>query len=195
MIATHRLEAAPIAALSTAYDCAKRSAIAFQPQWHCVYTRPKGELAANESLRRSGFDTFLPRYEMVWRDRTRIVRPMFPRYTLVRFDVVHDVWSRFIDDEHGRQVGAVMISASFRPLTVPDAIVDALLAQTAADGVIYPPQPRQMRRGDLGRVAGGPLAEFQGICARTSKERVWLLLDILGRKSEVGFARADVAAA
>lgn len=158
--------------------------------WHCVYTKPKAERDADRALALAGFQTFLPRYQMVWRDRTKVIRPLFPRYTFVRFNAAADPWRIVVRDRVGREAGEMMLDPTTRrPHAIPDAIVDALMAQTAADGVIYPPEPRQMRRGDVGKVLAGPLAEFSGICSRTTKDRVWLLLSILGRPSEVGFAR------
>lgn len=160
------------------------------PTWHCIYTKPKAEKDADEALRMAGFQTFFPRYQMVWRDRTKVVRPLFPRYTFVRFDSATAPWRIVVRDRFGREAGQLMLEpTSRRPLDIPDAVVDALLAQTAIDGVIYPKVPRIMLQGDAGRVLDGPLSGFQGICSRTSKDRVWLLLAVMGGSREVDFSR------
>ena len=78
------------------------------------------------------------------------------------------------------------------PENIPDAVVGHLRRQCAKDGVIYPAEPRQMHRGDRGSVLGGPLASFAGICTRTSRDRVWLLLAVMGGQTEVGFRRDAV---
>ena len=161
--------------------------------WHCVFTKPKHERDADQAMKRAGFETFLPRYQMVWRDRTKVIRPLFPCYTFAKFDAAQDPWTFVVRNHVEREVATIMIERTTRrPLTIPSHLVEQLQAQTAADGVIYPPEPRQMHRGDRGNVLDGPLAQFSGICSRTSKDRVWLLLSMLGGQTEVGFKREAV---
>jgi transcription antitermination factor NusG len=144
-------------------------------------------------MQRAGFETYFPQYLMIWRDRQRQVRPLFPRYTFVRFDSANQPWSMVVRDPGGQELGQMMVEPTTRrPYTIPDAVIDALLAEAAPDRIIYPPEPRIMHRGDVGRVTVGPLAELSGICSRTSRDRVWLLLNILGRRSEVQFDRDSV---
>ena len=163
------------------------------PAWHCIYTFPSKEGAADRALKRAGFETYFPQFLMTWRDRQKKIRPLFPRYTFVRFDENVDAYSLVIRDSCGQEVGRLMTEPTTkRPYTIPTSVVDTLLAQAAPDGVIYPPQPRIMQRGDTGKVNGGPLDGFAGICSRTSRDRVWLLLEILGRRSEVQFDRSSV---
>ncbi len=85
-----------------------------------------------------------------------------------------------------------MVSSVMRPLVVPDRVVEELRSQMAVDGVIYPPEPRQMRRGDMGKVLVGPLASFTGICSLTSPQRVVLLLTLFGRQTPTEYKREDV---
>ena len=163
------------------------------PDWHCLHTRPKCERDADQAMKRAGFETLFPRYQMVWRNRTKVIRPLFPCYTLVRFDAVNDPWRVQVKNHIERDVATVLIDLTTRkPFTVPDSVVEELRAQMAADGVIYPPEPRQMRRGDTGKAMTGPFASFTGICELTSKDRVTLLLNIFSRKTPVTYKREDV---
>lgn len=160
--------------------------------WHCVYTKASKELACDSALKRQGYESYLPLYEVVWRDRTKIIRPLFPRYTFVRFSA-DAAWRSVIRDSVGQEVGTLMLSlTSRRPLVVPDAVIQSLQSQAEADGVIYPTRPRELQAGDMGRVISGPLAEFSGICARAARDRVWLLLTMFGREQTVPFRREDV---
>src|SRR4051812_16115725 len=78
--------------------------------WHCVHTKPKRERAATDAMQRAGFETCFPQYEMVWRDRQRVIRPLFPCYTFARFDALHDPWQFVVKDRVEREVGTVMTS-------------------------------------------------------------------------------------
>jgi transcription antitermination factor NusG len=42
------------------------------------------------------------------------------------------------------------------------------------------------------RVEEGPFSQFSGIVQRTTRERVWILLNLFGRSSEVPFTRDQV---
>lgn len=175
------------------FGISQRSCASITPQWHCVFTLPSKEAAADRAMQRAGFETYFPQFQMVWRDRQKFIRPLFPRYTFVRFDAATDPYKLVIRDSMGQEVGKLMVEPTTRkPYTISDAIVETLLAQAGPDGVIYPPQPRQLQRGDTGRVKDGALEAFTGICSRTSRDRVWLLLEIMGRRSEVQFDRDAV---
>jgi transcription antitermination factor NusG len=89
-------------------------------------------------------------------------------------------------------VSSVLRSPSGAALRVPWPVMTLLLGQCAVDGVIYPPEPREVTRKDVVRVDEGPLAGFTGICQRTTRDRVWILLSLFGRQSEVGFTREQV---
>jgi transcription antitermination factor NusG len=66
------------------------------------------------------------------------------------------------------------------------------MSQCAPNGVIYPPEAREVTRKDVVRVDAGPFVGFTGICQRTTRERVWILLNLFGRPSEVPFTREQV---
>lgn len=162
-------------------------------RWCCVYTKPQGERAADLALRDQGFETYLPLYLKVRPDRSRVIQPLFPRYTFVRLDVDRDPWRAVVRSRAHSEVGQLILNpATRRPVSVPDAAIEKLLGQCDANRVIYPGSEREMRRGDRGTVLHGPLAQFSGICSRTSRDRVWLLLSIMGRQSEASFERGAV---
>jgi transcription antitermination factor NusG len=124
-----------------------------------------------------------------WQNGRTKINPIFPRYLFVqayRWNVVRDA---------GRQeLGRVITSPTTgKPLSLPPGALDVLLAQCAPNGVIYPAEPRAVRRQDHVRVLAGPLADFHGICERTTRDRVWVLLTVLGRPSSVEFRRENVA--
>lgn len=166
-------------------------------RWHVFHTRPNYERMADLALRRMGMETYLPLQIERWHGQDRHIVVVFPRYTFARFDVNAVEWGREAILRQGcGEVGRFLLSSTTRMPAPLDArgvsLIEGLRSEADKDGVIHPPEPRQMRRGDTGRVLAGPLAEFSGVCSRTSRDRVWLLLEILGRKSEVGFSRDAV---
>lgn len=163
-------------------------------RWHVFHARASCERQADLALRRLGMETYLPLQLERWHGADRHITAVFPGYTFARFDVNAVEWGRDAVSQQGcGDVGRFLMSPTTRmPASIPDAAVDALRGQCAGDGVIYPAEPRQMRRGDRGSVLGGPLASFAGICTRTSRDRVWLLLSVMGGQTEVGFRRDAV---
>jgi transcription antitermination factor NusG len=58
------------------------------PAWFAVQTRPRHEKSVASQLEASGFDTFAPTIQEVhsWSDRRKkVLLPLFPRYTFVKF--------------------------------------------------------------------------------------------------------------
>lgn len=155
--------------------------------WHCVYSKPQSEVLAEVQLRQQGFVAWFPMESRRLSARQSKIAPLFPRYGFVQFD--HDEkWGPIVNT---RGVTELLRSPSGKPLDVPDGVMVALMEQCAPNGVIYPAEPREVQRGDRGQVIVGPFASFAGICTRTSRERVWLLLAIFGSR-EVVFERAAV---
>jgi len=155
--------------------------------WHCVYSKPQAEILAEVQLRQQGFVAWVP-LESRRNGRQSKLAPLFPRYLFAQFDVAEDHWAPVVNT---RGVSDLLRSPSGRPLDVPQRVMDRLMEQCAPNGVIYPAEAREMRRDDVGRVIDGPFAEFSGICTRTARDRVWLLLAVFGSR-EVEFRRDAV---
>lgn len=159
--------------------------------WFVVYTKPLQERRTEYRIREEGGTAWLPleappKSRKV--ERERIIRPLFPRYCFVR-----DYPWLVVRNAGGEEMGQVIVSfASRRPLALPGGFVEHLMAQCAPNGVMRSPEPREVTRKDTVRVEVGPFADFTGICQRTTRERVWILLNLFGRPSEVPFTRDQV---
>ena len=163
-------------------SCGRHSA-----PWHVVWTKPGQEHIADRELRAAGFPTFFPLYGA----RRAEYVPMFPRYGFAQPNV-DEQWVGML---YTPGVSGLIRSPLGVPKTVPPRYMAELFAQCAPNGVIYAPGPRLPAKGEAVRVLDGPLAGFTGLCARTSEERVWLLLTLLGRQQEVAFKHNAVEAA
>jgi len=184
---SYAVEVAPVGTVGNLDSLARASS---GIRWHVFHARTSYERQADLALRRLGMETYLPLMIERWHGHDRHEVVCTTGYTLARFDANALEWGRDAVMRQGvGDVGRFLLSPTTRmPASIPDAAVDRLRAECAATYV----EPRQMHRGDRGSVLGGPLASFAGICTRTSRDRVWLLLSVMGGQTEVGFRRDAV---
>jgi transcriptional antiterminator RfaH len=153
-------------------------------KWYLVYSKPRQEDVASENLARQGFETYLPRIRQPRRRMNRrvlIVQPMFPRYLFIHLDAHHDNWAPI------RSTLGVSSLVRFGPYPtpVPDDLVAALRAREDDEGIQNLPAP-EFKSGEPLRIGDGAMAGYEGIfLARSGKDRVLVLLDIMGRQARV----------
>lgn len=157
--------------------------------WYLVYTKPRQEEVALLNLQRQGYTAYLPRVRQPRRRQGRrivAVEPLFPRYLFIRLDTHTDNWGP-IRSTFGV---ASLVRFGREPAQVPDDLVAYLKTREGAEG-LHEWAETELVPGDRVRVADGAFGGYEGILlARTSRERVVVLLDILGRQ-----VRAQVSAA
>lgn len=147
--------------------------------WYVVLSKLGMQHVADRELRAGGFPTFFP----VYGARRAAYVPMFGRYG---FAQPNDE-GQWVGMLHTRGIAGVIRNPYGTPKSVPPNDMAVLFAQCAPNGVIFEPAAKRPQKGESVKVLEGPLAGFTGICARTSEERIWLLLNLLGRSQEVGF--------
>ncbi len=169
--------------------------IELRPRWYVCHTHPHAEAKATTHLNRQGFESYFPRYLKRRRHARRVetvAAPLFPRYLFVAVDLSAQRWRSIYST-----VGVTrLVSNGDDPTPVPDGIVEALKSREDADGFIKLVQRSPFRTGDKIRVLDGAftscLGLFEGMAER---ERVAILLDLLGRKVRVVLDADLVAAA
>lgn len=161
--------------------------------WYAVYTKPQRETVAEVNLERQGFETYLPwithprRRRGKWLD---VTEPLFPRYLFARLDPA------------GQDIGPIrstfgvtrLVTFGDRLRAVPETLIESL--RTAADARFgrHRPTNQLFEPGDRVVVMSGPLEGLSGLFQTTSgKDRVAILLDILGRTSQVVLRRDHIA--
>lgn len=153
-------------------------------RWFVAQTKARSEEQARVNLERQGFCAYLPRYRRERRHARRrdVVRaPLFPGYIFVRLDLDESPW-RSINGTFGVDH---LICHGERPAAVPDGIVEQIAARENDDGLI-PLHARPFQKGDALRIVSGALADCLGFFDRMAdRDRVVLLLDLLGRKVRV----------
>ena len=158
--------------------------------WYLAQLKPNALSVAVRHLRRQGFETFMPLLEETRRGaqfETRRV-PLFPGYLFVS------------TTERSADVGAVrstrgvtrLVKCAGRLSPLPASLVDALQARCDNDGVYRLNEDLDV--GDGVRITGGPFAQYFGrVHALPSEERVWVLLDVLGRVALTEVPASDIS--
>lgn len=161
--------------------------------WYLVYTKPRQEEVALANLERQGYGAYLPRVRQVQRRHGRrfeVVGPLFPRYLFIHLDAGTDNWGPIRST-----VGvASLVRFGHEPARVPDALVAFLQDREGAEGLHEWAVPAEFAAGDRVRVAEGAFQGYRGILlARSSRERVLVLLDILGKqiRTQVSTSRLE----
>jgi transcriptional antiterminator RfaH len=165
------------------------------PHWYVAHTHPHAEAKATAHLSRQGFDVYFPRYIKRRRHARRIETvpaPLFPRYLFVAIDLNAQRWRSIFST-----VGVSRLVCNGEdPSPVPVGIVEALKNREDANGFIQLDCRPRFHVGDKIRVLDGAftacLGLFEGMAER---ERIAILLDLLGRKVRVVLDADLVAAA
>jgi transcriptional antiterminator RfaH len=163
-------------------------------RWYVVQTQPHAEARAQEHLRRQGFTTYLPRLIKLRRHARKteqVSRPLFPRYMFVLIDSTQQGWyairstfgvSHLVGGENG-------------PIAVREGVIEALQQREGADGNFRVDAPKFLR-GAAVRVLDGVFASCLGLFeSMNDKDRVAVLLDLLGRRVRVVLEAESVATA
>lgn len=163
--------------------------------WYVVQTQVNAEMKAARNLMRQGFDIYLPRFlkrRSHARKIEKVAAPLFPRYLFVCVDIATQRW-RSIQSTFGV---SHLVSNGPNPTPVPDDVLGLLKAREDSNGFIQLDQRPQFLLGEKVRVLSGPfsdnLALFDGMGDR---DRVAILLDLLGRKVRVSIDVDMIAAA
>jgi transcriptional antiterminator RfaH len=155
--------------------------------WYVVHTKVRQEQIAFDNLARQGYTAYLPRIKILKRSRGRQqaqLEPLFPRYTFfqpgsaaqsiapVRSTLGVTTIVRF------GQEPAVM-----RPETLMGIRDFEARQNQSPDEDISP-----FQRGGRVRVVDGPLTGFEGLISVVSRERVVVLMQLLGQDTRVSLS-------
>jgi transcriptional antiterminator RfaH len=163
--------------------------------WHVVQAHFHSEAKAQIHLARQGFETYLPRYLKRRRHARRIdvvAAPLYPCYLFVGFDPVVQQWRSIRST-----VGVVQLLCNGElPRTIDGSIIDGLKGREDSQGFIQLAQRSRFSCGDRVRVRDGVFSDCLGLFENmTDRERVVILLDLLGRKVRVTLDEEFIAAA
>ncbi|WP_420428642.1 transcription termination/antitermination protein NusG [Kordiimonas sp.] len=160
--------------------------------WFLVQLKPNSAQIANRNLKRQGFKTFLPMQEETKCSKGRFtirLRPLFPGYIFVAFDVACGLWHS-VNSTHGI---TKLVSFGKEPAQVPTDLVTQLMLRCDASNRFLPPS--DLNPGDKVRLNTGPFANFVAEIEKIAPDqRAWVLMDILGQQSRVIVGRDQLQA-
>jgi transcriptional antiterminator RfaH len=166
-----------------------------QSRWFVAQTQPNAESKAIAHLGRQGFVTYLPRYLKRRRHARRVdivAAPLFPRYLFVEIDMEVQRWRSIFSTVGVSQ----LVCTGDMPTPVADGVVAMLKEREDAAGHIQLDQRPQFRVGDKLRILEGAFCDCLGLYdGMSDRDRIRILLDLLGRKVRVMVDAECVAAA
>lgn len=146
-------------------------------RWIVVQVKSQCEDLAIKNLEESGFTCFCPRLNFQKGLKVE-KRPMFPGYIFVEIDLLDmPVW-RTINSHRGA-IRMLMLTSGC-PGTLPIGFIEALIER----GDVFKDFNEVVNfvKGQKIHFTAGPLSGISGIVQWTNKERVLLLVDLLGRE-------------
>ena len=168
---------------------------ALQPRWYVVQTQSHAEGKATAHLTRQGFEAYLPRYLKRRRHARRVetvAAPLFPRYLFISIDMAAQRW-RSISSTMG--VSRLVCNGD-QPAAVAEGVISALKGREGADGLVRLDPPPRFMQGDQVRIVDGVFSACLGLFeGMADRDRVAVLLDLLGRKVRVVVDGLSVVAA
>ena len=166
-----------------------------QRRWYVAHTQPNAESNAVTHLSRQGFTTYLPRYLKRRRHARRIEivsAPLFPRYLFVEIDVAVQRWRSIYSTIGVSQ----LVCTGDTPTPVSDQIISLLKGRENENGLIELERRPKFKVGDEVRVLDGVFSDCFGLYdGMSDRDRVTILIDLLGRKVRVQVDAEVVAAA
>lgn len=154
-------------------------------RWYVIYTRTGMERIALGHLENQGYTAYLP---LRFKERRRarhvdaIRAPLFPGYLFVQLDPTRDRWHA-INGTYGVRY---IVAMGDRPSAMPVGVVESIRARENAQGLIEIVDPCPYAPGEVVEITRGVMADQTGIFkCRDDKQRVTLLLSLLGRETEI----------
>jgi transcriptional antiterminator RfaH len=150
--------------------------------WFAVYTKPQKEEYAELNLKLRGVDTFFPKLFLPKAaKRKKQMVPLFPNYLFVRCEIISKEYGNIVWCPGVKR----LVSFNGTPAIVDRSIVEFLMGQTGADGVIA--ARCNIEVGERVSIEGGPFDGLVGIIEEppNAKGRVKVLLQLLNRETKV----------
>jgi transcription antitermination factor NusG len=155
--------------------------------WTVATTREGQELRTAHHVERKGFEFYLPRI-LALRGTAEKREMLFPGFIFVRVRAAN--WMPL---RHARGVRRVYLCGE-RPSRIPDAEIQQLRAREDENGFITL-APR-LAPGDVVRVAQGHrMAGLVGVVGSCARQRVQVLVEMLGQSAQLEFDVRQLEAA
>ena len=152
-------------------------------EWFILQFKSNSHHLAAKNLNRQGFETFLPLYDITSRKLSRFVntsKPLFPGYMFIKFDRAESKWHK-INNTYGV---SRLITFNNILKSIPTSFVNHLMKRYDLSGKLLPIQ--KLKKGDQVKLLKGPFANFAATVEKyEDDQRIWVLMDLMGRKSKI----------
>ncbi len=163
-----------------------------RPDWFLAQLKPNCAAVAVRNLGRQGFRTFLPMEEVTSIRNNRFIsvtRPLFPGYVFVEFGATQGHW-RSINSTEGV---TRLVSFGGKPAAIPYELISQLKLRCDEKNRLIP--ERQPVPGEKVTVIRGPFAQFVAqVESITADQRVWVLIDLLGKQTRMAVGAEQLRA-
>ena len=146
--------------------------------WFVVRTKARQELRAINHLQEQGFKVYcpyIPKYDALKEEAGRQV--LFPGYCFV------ECGEQSVSSI--RSTPGVIAFVSFGPEGKPALVNADVLAGIRRVEAFYGEKSPGLQTGDVVSLTAGPFKGFQGLYSKRSKDRIEVLLIVLGRQQRV----------
>ena len=153
-------------------------------RWFLAYTKPHFESVAQVNLQQQGFDVYLPMYKKFKQTPTgsvSIFEPMFPRYIFFRPSRP----SQSIATVRSTKGINNLVRFGFEPAVLPDDMVLLIRQLEESRNQIDVLEDSPFKTGQSVRLKHNALTNMQGLVQSVGRQRVAVLLEILGRPTVV----------
>jgi len=168
------------------------TATAGQTSWFLAQLKPNCAKIATDNLARQGFQTFLPMEKETRRHNGQFItrnRPLFPGYLFVALDTSMGLW-RKVNSTHGI---TRLVSFGKEPEKVPLDLIAQLKLRCSQDDMLLPRQT--FEPGESVKLIKGAFADAIVEIERVAPDRrVWVLMDLMGRKARIALTEDHLKA-
>jgi len=161
--------------------------------WYIVYSKPKGETIVQKNLLRQGYLVQLPLVRKVVRRKVSL-EPLFPRYLF--FAPSRDQQS--LSSVQSTLGVTCIVRFGVNLATLSDQRCLAIMAYAQAQqegGTSAILDVQGIRPGQRVLVNSGAFAGLEGLVSMIAKDRVILLMSLLGKDQTLGFEPNQISAA
>ena len=152
-------------------------------EWFIIQLKPNSHHQASKNLTRQGFETFLPLNDTTLLKASRFVtsnKPLFPGYMFISFDKSEPKWHK-INNTYGV---SRLITFNSILKSIPKIFVENLMKRYDSSGNLLPVE--KLKKGDQVKILKGPFANFIATVEKyEDDQRIWVLMDLMGRKSKI----------
>ena len=152
-------------------------------EWFILQFKPNAYHQANKNLNQQDFETFLPLYDATSRNASRFInanRPLFPGYMFITFDRTESKWHK-INNTYGV---SRLLTFNSTLKSIPATFINNLMERYDSSGKLLP--IKKLKKGDQVEVLNGPFANFIATIEKyETDQRIWVLIDLMGRKAKI----------